>query len=148
MNKRIGANLLWVAVAILAGLGLYSWDSYEPPTSAEVAGTWRIDRALVNPAGSIPETFYSLAVALNPDATFTASNVPLGLFFDYPAAAEYTGTWALNHDLETRSSKLSLNFAAGADHYAGIYDAPAEFNQGQLTFRLGGQGFVYLTKTQ
>lgn len=146
MQRRMARRHWLFVVTMVVCHAIAGCKRAERLREAEVEGVWRVDRELVYPPGSVAEDFFALTLTLRGDSTFEAANVPAGLFFNYPAAARYAGSWALLFDEAAGASKLRLTFPAAAGSDSGTYDAPAEVKRGKVAFRLGGKGSIYLTK--
>lgn len=74
-----------------------------PLKIAEVAGTYRIDPSLVR-VGKMPTSFLPFTLVLKTNGSFTATNIPAGLFGSKPAVANAEGTWKLTYESYTNTA--------------------------------------------
>ena len=97
---RVTISIWFVAITLLCRSTFAA-----PLPKDEVVGTYRIDPSTLH-GQTVPTNFFSFAITLSSDGSFSATNVPADFFFSYTpttATAEARGTWKLDHRSEGRS---------------------------------------------
>ena len=129
--KRIISILLIAAAAVLAGCGGSGNGEGKNDKGIDITGTWELINIEITKAAQLGEESIEVKITLNPDKTFSLSQV-LG----EGRAQEFSGTWQLTD--KTLTGKYSNGKAWGSS-----YEVSVENSTLTMVPESGAEAYIY-----
>lgn len=104
----IDAMLRFFAMLTAAAIIVGRSFAAELVSESDVVGNWKIESSTFTvrelavpnafPRPQLPTNYRAFELILRKDGSFVATNVPAGVFFDWPAMVEASGKWTLDNN--------------------------------------------------